>query len=387
MSDLCMDMIADIPKRWAGRTWLLGIAIIMAIGCTNQTDPQPPLRSVRVVHVNESALSDSVSFAGEVTARHETELSFRVPGKLIERHVEVGSLVHKGQWLAQLDPTDYRLELQGLNAQLASSHSERDFAKEDLARYRELLNRNLISLPEFDRHKMLYKTASERTAVLQAQLDKANFQLAYTNLAADWDGVITELKVEVGQVVSVGQPIAKLASLNEKEISIQVPEHRINKVLADQKVEIVLWADSEQRRFQGRVREIASAADPISRTYAVKVTLLEGHAATKIGMTATVWFPSSLTHRIVVPLSAVFTPHSEPKQSRVWRVDEHSFTVASMSARLGELVGADKVVITDGLVKGDLIVSAGAHRLVEGERIRILENTLEEQSASTGERP
>lgn len=199
--------------------------------------------------------------------------------------------------------------------------------------------------------------------------------------------MITELKVEVGQVVSVGQPIAKLASLNEKEISIQVPEHRINKVLADQKVEIVLWADSEQRRFQGRVREIASAADPISRTYAVKVTLLESHAATKIGMTATVWFPSSLTRRIVVPLSAVFTSHSEPKQVRVWRVDEHGFSVASVSVRLGELVSADKVVITDGLAEGDLIVSAGAHRLVEGERIRILENTLEEQSASTGERP
>jgi multidrug efflux system membrane fusion protein len=167
-----------------------------------------------------------MSFAGEVRARYETTLAFRVPGKMIDRPVEVGDRVHKGQRVARLDSTDYQLGTDALNAQLTSAQAERDFARDDLTRYRELLNLRVISPAEFDRHDTAYTTARERVVALEAQLSQATNQLQYTDLLADRDGVVTALDVQTGQVVAAGQPVLKLARLEEKEIHIDVPEQR-----------------------------------------------------------------------------------------------------------------------------------------------------------------
>lgn len=185
------------------------------------------------------------------------------------------------------------------------------------------------------------------------------------------DGVITWLQVESGQVVAAGQPLVKLARIDEKEVLINIPEHRINKVRIGQDVVVVLWAEAE-RRYKGRIREIAEAADPASRTYDVKVTLLEGLKDTHLGMTATVELPLSTNRQISIPLSAVFVPLNEPGPARVWQVNETNNTVASVPVNLGEPI-ANECIVVSGLAEGQLIVSAGVHRLKEGQAVRIME--------------
>jgi multidrug efflux system membrane fusion protein len=344
------------------------LALTTTLGCNHQEE-QPrqisrPVKVARIVDQSDSAMS----FAGDVRARYETILSFRVAGKLSARQVDVGDWVRKGQVLARLDQNDYRLAAQDLQAQLASAVANRDFLRDDVARYRELLAQKVTSPPEFDRHQTAYTTARERVAALEAQLGHAINQLAYTELSADRDGVVTALEVEKGQVVSAGQAVLKLAQLDEKEIHFDVPEHRLSELTRRQAVNITLWTDHE-RRLTGHIREIASAADPATRTYRVKAALLEHQEAAQLGMTATVWVSSNTPARITVPLSAVFTPQNKPGQPHVWLVDEASSTVRSVPVQLGEPLDGEHIAVS-GLESGQLLVSAGVQRLAEGQAVR-----------------
>ena len=348
------------------------LPLTMFLGCTPQDKPsQQVSRPVKVVRIGEEAVAGVMSFAGEVRARYETILAFRVSGKMIDRPVEVGDRVHKGQRVARLDSNDYQLGTDALNAQLKSAQAERDFAREDLTRYRELLNLRVISPAEFDRHDTAYTTARERVVALKAQLSQATNQLQYTDLLADRDGVVTAVEVETGQVVTAGQPVVKLARLDEKEIHIDIPEQRVGGIELRQKVSVTLWADGD-RRYTARIREIAAAADPTSRTYRVKATLLEGQDEARLGKTATVWIPVTTSPRITVPFSAVFTPQNEPGRPRVWLVDEQAGTVRSVPVQLGETLDGERIVVA-GVVSGQLVVSAGVQRLAEGQAVRLPE--------------
>jgi hypothetical protein len=204
--------------------------------------------------------------------------------------------------LARLDPSDYRLASQSIKAQLIAAKADRKYSQDDLSRYRELFNQNIISRPELDRHQTLDISAQQKVAALEAQLGEAGNQLAYTDLRADRDGVVTALEVEAGQVVAPGQPVIRIAQLDEKEIPIDIPEHRVTGIDLQQEVAVTLWADGD-KRIKARIREIAAAADSASRTYRVKVTLLEGRDDARLGMTATVWIPSN-------------TPSTPPFRSR-----------------------------------------------------------------------
>ncbi len=344
------------------------LALMTTLGCTPQDEqPRPIARSVKVARIVDHT-ERVMSFAGDVRARYETILSFRVSGKLLARHVDVGDRVRKGQVLARLDQNDSRLAVQDLQAQLASAVANRDFLQDDVARYHELLTQNVVSPPEFDRHQTAYTTARERAAALEAQLGHAINQLAYAELSADRDGVVTALEVERGQVVSAGQAVIKLAQLDEKEIHFDVPEHRLAELTRRPAVTITLWADHE-RRLKGQIREIASAADPASRTYRVKATLLEHQEAAQLGMTATVWVPSNMPSRMTVPLSSVFTPQNKPGQPHVWLVDEQTGTVRSVPVQIGEPLDGEHIAVT-GLASGQLLVSAGVQRLAEGQAVR-----------------
>lgn len=348
------------------------LPLTMFLGCTPQDKPsQQVSRPVKVVRIGDEAAAGVMSFAGEVRARYETILAFRVSGKMIDRHVEVGDRVRKGQRVARLDSTDYRLGTEALKAQLNSAQAERDFARDDLMRYRELLNQRVISPAEFDRHDTAYTTARERVVTLEAQLSQATNQLQYTDLLADRDGVVTGLEVETGQVVTAGQPVIKLARLDEKEIHIDVPEQRVAGIDLHQKVSVTLWADGD-RRYTARIREIAAAADPTSRTYRVKATLLERQDEARLGKTATVWIPVTTSPRITVPFSAVFTPQNEPGRPRVWLVEEGGSTVKSVPVQLGEALDGERIVVA-GVVSGQLVVSAGVQRLAEGQAVRLPE--------------
>jgi membrane fusion protein, multidrug efflux system len=357
-------------NRKTGSYLLPAIALILSHGCAQQDAAQTPPRPVLAVKVGEEVAARETAFAGEVRARYETKLSFRVPGKVIARRVEVGDRVRKGQLLAQLDPVDYQLASKALASQLSAARTERDFAKDDLARYKELLDQKFISSTDYDRADTRYQTARDRVEALEAQLTQANNQTRYAELHADRDGVITALPVESGQVVTAGQPIATLAQLDEKEVVLSVPEHRIADVRKAEETSVALWVDQSQR-LKARVREIAPSADPASRTYSVKLSLLEGKDLAGLGMTATGYFPAIAADQITVPLSALFQPQTGPGQARVWVVDEKTQSVRSVPVKAGATVRDQRVVVS-GLTDGQLVVSAGVNRLAEGQKVRLL---------------
>ncbi len=360
------------------------LPLTLFLACTPQDrQPHQIVRPVKVVRIGGEAAAGVMSFAGEVRARYETTLAFRVSGKMIHRPVEVGDHVYKGQRLARLDSNDYQLGTDALHAQLKSARAEQDFARDDLTRYRELLNLRVISPAEFDRHETAYITARERVAALNAQLSQATNQLRYADLPADRDGVVTALEAEVGQVVAAGQPIVKLARLDEREIHIDIPEQRVAEIELHQKVRVTLWAGGD-RHITARIREIAAAADPASRTYRVKATVLEGQDEARLGKTATVWIPLTTPSRIAVPLSAVFTPQNEPARPRVWVVDEQAGTVRSVPVQLGEALDGERIVVA-GVVSGQLVVSAGVQRLAEGQAVRVPEQVAAATQASVAE--
>lgn len=351
----------------------LFLFISLLTGCSQQEkEVKLSPRPVKVFRVSSISEGRMTPYAGEVRTRFETTLSFRVAGKIIARPVEMGDFVHKGQLLAKLDTSDYHLSVESIKAQLKSAIADRDFAKDDLTRYRELLNQKVISPPDFDRHQTAYTNAQERVVALEAQLKQTTNQLDYTALSADREGVITALEVEKGQVVAAGQAIVKLAQLDEKEIHFDIPEQRIAEIKNHQSVTVSLWSAGE-RKFNAKIREISAAADPASRTYRAKATLLEGQDEAHLGMTATVWIASDKTEQIAVPLSAVFTAQDQPTQQKVWLIDEATNTVETVAVQLGSAL-PDELVSVEGLHTGQLVVSAGVQRLKEGQSVRLLES-------------
>ena len=348
------------------------LLLTLLTGCADPPVTETVARPVRTFRVGEHAGAGSTSYAGEVKARYETRLSFRVSGKMVARYVDVGDRVKKGQLIAELDPSDYQLAAQGLTAQLAAARAERDFAKDDVERYQELLDQKFISPAEYDRRETLYKAARDKVSALDSQLHQAQNQTAYTRLLADRNGIITARDVETGQVVGAGQAIVTLADLGEKEVAIDIPEQRVAGVEPAGDVTVELWADGGQR-FKGRTREIAPSADPASRTYRVKVTLLEGKDLAQLGMTATVYMTTPKTDELAIPLAAVFSPQRQPAESRVWVVEETEQTVRSIPVELGVPVADERIVIA-GLTRGQLIVTAGVSRLIEGQAVQLVED-------------
>ncbi|MFA6051726.1 MAG: efflux RND transporter periplasmic adaptor subunit [Methylobacter sp.] len=366
--------------------YLITVLLLTLVGCSHHNQDQPPLRPVNVVRISSQETLNDRPFSGEVRARFETTLSFRVAGKLINRSVDIGEQVHKGQLLARLDPGDFRLAVQNIKAQFISAKADSDYSKEDLIRYRELFDQHIISQPELDRRQTLYITAQQKVAALEAQLGQTDNQLAYADLLADRDGVVTALEVETGQVVVAGQAVIKLAQLDEKEIHIDIPEHHVASIDFQQKVAVTLWADGD-KRIKARIREIAAAADPVSRTYRVKATLLEGQDEVRLGMTATVWIPSITPSSLAVPLSAIFTPQNQQEQTSVWLVDERTSTVKAAPIQIGAALPGERVAVT-GLSSGQLVVSAGVNRLREAQTVRLpqqFSQTLAQAKSSSHE--
>ncbi|SFW27139.1 efflux RND transporter periplasmic adaptor subunit [Nitrosovibrio sp. Nv17] len=334
-------------------------------------------RPVKILRITTQAHAHDATYAGEVEPRYHAVLSFRVPGKIVDRQVNVGDIVKKGQLLAALDETDYHLSLRNLQARLASAQAEHRYAVDDLVRYGDLRDRNVISAHEYGRNETTLKVVQARVKALEIEVAQARNQLGYTRLHADRDGVITALGIESGQVVVSGQPIVRLAQLDEKEIHIDIPEHRIKDIRQDQEATVSLWANP-QYRITGRVREIAGTADTASRTYRVKVALPQAQDQVHLGMSGSVTLSATPVEKIGIPLSALFSPHDRPDEVRVWLVDIESATVRSQLVKTGRMLGDQQIEVERGLDPGQTLVTAGAHRLIEGQRICIAD---ESQSA------
>ena len=358
-------------QRVAARSILaiLGAAMLVS-ACSRPAPPEEPVRSVKVITVGLGAFESGQEYAGEVRARVESRLGFRVAGKITKRTVEVGQRVMAGQLLAQLDPRDYQLAADAGRAQVVSATTQRDLAAADLTRYRALKDQNFISGAELERREATLKAAQATLEQAQAQLAGQGNQTGYTQLLADVSGVVTAVEAEAGQVVAAGTPVVRIAQDGPRDVVFAVPEDKLARVPVGSAVTVRSWTGGPSLR--GTVRELAASADPVTRTFPVKVTLSEKDAGEALPLGATAYVvPQAVAQLaggvIKLPTSAL---RQEGRGSAVWVLDTASMTVRSQPVQIATADG-NEAVIASGLQPGQKVVSAGVHVLSPGQKVTI----------------
>ncbi len=349
-------------------TLALTLAFTLA-GCGNGKAVTEPVRPVLTQKVAAGAAATRDVYSGEVRARHEADLGFRVAGKIVARTVDAGARVAKGQVLARLDPEDARLAAEGARAQLAAAEGDLALAKSELERHADLLAKRFISASAFDAKKNAFNASQARFEQMKSQSAISANQAAYTTLFADAGGVVTAVHAEPGQVVAPGQPVLKLARSGEKEVVVNAPEGQLGRFRVGEDVALSLWAEPG-KSFRGRIREVAGGADPVTRTYQVKVSALDPPASAQIGMTASVHFQPALDAALVLlPLSAIAGERGAPA---VWIVDPKTSKVQLRRVKVGQF-REDGATILEGLAPGEIVVTAGVHKLRAEQLVRVSE--------------
>lgn len=359
-------MVTFRPTRRA--LWVLALLpFALLAGCSRHEAAPEPVRAVKVMTIGASTMQSQYEFSGEVRARIESRLGFRVGGKITQRQAEVGQHVTAGTLLAQLDPQDYRLAAEAARAQVAAATTNRDLAAADLKRYVTLKEQNFISGAELERRETTLKSAQAQLEQAQAQLAAQGNQARYTALVADVSGVVTAVEAEVGQVVTAGTPVVRIAADGPRDVVFSVPEDRVAAVTPGTEVTVRQWASNGT--FNGRIREVAASADPATRTYPVKVSL-EASAQPPLGATITV-APQGVGHAAVpvikIPTSAL---RQDGQGSAVWVLDRATMTVKLQPVQVATADGND-AVIAAGLEPGMTIVSAGVHVLSPGQKVTV----------------
>lgn len=345
----------------------VGVALALLSACGKPPPPEPPVRAVKLMTVGLGPLQGQHEFAGEVRARVETRLGLRVGGKLVQRLGEVGQRVKAGQLLAVIDPQDFRLAEDAARAALDSAQTRRDLALADLARYQNLRAQNFISGAELERYESNARSAQAQWEQAKAQLATQANQANYTQLTAPVSGVITAVRAELGQVLSAGSTVFELAADGPRDAVFAVPEDKVQRVVVGGRADVRGW--TSDRVLTGQVREVAAAADPVTRTFTVKVSLPSDQAP-PLGSTVYV-LPSALSMAgqpaIKLPTTAL---RLESGRTAVWVLDTASMTVQSRDVQVATADG-NEAVIASGLSPGMQVVTAGVHVLSNGERVSV----------------
>ena len=345
-------------------------AVLAALSACSKSDPPAPeVRPVRAITLANADLGSSAAFSGDVRPRYESRLGFRVAGKISARQVDVGTVVKRGQVLMQLDPQDLRLGQAQAQASLRAAQTESELAAAELRRYQDLRKQNFVSQAVLDQKVAAARSSQSSAEAARAALREQANQTGYARLVADSDGVVTGIDAEVGQVVQAGTPVVRVARTDEKEVVIGVPEDQVADVQAGAAVKVKLWADPDSA-IPGRIREIAPAADPATRTYAVKVAL-PARDDIRLGMTAVVELAragggNGSGSGIRVPLTALV---QNKGASAVWLVEQGAVRLVPVT--VGGVSG-NEVVLAGGVAPGQTVVTAGVNLLKGGQKVKIL---------------
>lgn len=333
-----------------------------------QLGPELLVRAYSIPDPSQSRVGQR-SFSGTLQARYQSLLGFRVPGKIIQRLVEVGDRVEKGQVLFKLDPTDYDLQLQVAQADLEAAKSQLVQIEAEERRLDDLRKTRSASQSDYDLALAARDTARSR---LQAAINRhmlAKNQRQYAELTADQDGLVTRLMAEVGQVVSAGQPVAQWVHGTELEAVVSVPES-MHQSLKESKARVEFWS-LPGLSVPCTLREISPVADPVSRTYDARFTISDPPKDLAIGMTANVVLYRQEDDGFSVPMGAVAQYQGSPV---VWRIVEEG-RVQAVSVEVLRY-GSQKAVVQGSLGPGDQIVSAGVQRIDPQCRVRTWQDNL-----------
>lgn len=347
------------------RSSAAALAALLLVACSKAPPPAEPVRSVKLLTVAPSAMSAQESYAAEVRARVDATQGFRVAGKLLQRHVEVGQRVRAGQLLMELDPADLRLSAEAAQAQISAAQTQRDLAAADLRRYQDLREQGFVSGAEIERRSASLAAAEASLRQARAQAAVQGNQAAYAQLRADAPGVVVSLAAEVGQVVAAGAPVVRVARDGARDVVFSVPEGRIGTVKVGQPAQVTLWGNGSEA-LTGSIREVAASADPASRTFQVRVAL-PADAQVLLGSTAQVTLApaGTLAQALRLPTAALARVGSD---TAVWVFDAASGTVQPRTVTV-EAADGNTVVVTQGLQPGEEIVAAGVHVLSAGQKV------------------
>ncbi len=353
--------------RLASPLLLAALLSALVSGCSKQAAAPEPERAVRTQVVSASSAAASHEYAGEVRPRVESRLSFRVSGKLLSRAVNLGDTVKAGEVLARIDAQDLKLAEAAASAAVMAARTNRDQAGADYKRFVDLQRQGFISTAELERRDSAFKAAQAQLEQARAQADVQGNQAGYAQLVADGAGVVTGVDAEPGQVLAAGTPVVRVALDGPRDIVFSVPEDQISRVKAAASapgaLKVRLWGSDKTSPLT--LREVAAAADPVTRTFLIKADA--GKLDVKLGQSATVVLDLPQTAGVIkLPLDAVM---QQSGKTSVWVLDGPSMTVKAVPVRVGGAEG-NEVVIAGGLNPGQEVVVAGVHVLNPGQKVK-----------------
>ena len=363
-SDSSLARRSPIGPRTACALTLL----LLLSACQREVEkPAPEIRPVRALTIEKRAAGSTVSITGTVQAQNEVNQSFRIDGRLIERLVDVGDTVKKGQLIARLDPQNEESGVQAAQAQVSAAQARRVEAQSNFERMRDLVAENAVSRAQFEQAESLRKSAESQVEAAQSQLSLARNRLSYTQLFSNVAGVVTARGPEPGEVVSPGRTIVQVAREGARDALFDVPLQVKNSAPKHPDIRVSL-ANDPAVTAAGKVREIAPRADPVTGTFAIRVRLIDPPAAMRLGTTVTGRMTLDATAAIEVPTTALVRSNGK---AAVWVVDPAAKTVSLREIGVGT-AGASTVQVDSGLADGDVVVTAGVQALRPGQKVSLL---------------
>ena len=356
-------------------TLLMAVPVLFALtACSpaesgRETPPKPA-----IVVQPKIAGGQLAVYPGEVRARHEPALAFRVGGEVTQRLVQEGDRVKKGQPLATLDAEDLTLQRNSARAQLEAAQAEHRNARSEAERFRTLFERKLVGESQFEAAQTRLDASAAQLSRARSQLEVAANQVEYATLKAPGDGIISQRMLEVGQVVAAGQMVLRLAMDGEREVRIHVPEQEIDQFRVGQDVTLELWS-KPGAPFPGQVRELSPAADSTLRTYEARVAFNHNHAGAELGQSARVYMqgqeapgnaPGDQQRTLSVPMAAVTADNG---RAHIWKLNRETSTLHRVPVTVSAY-GADTALVRGAMRADDWILAAGTQLVREGQRVR-----------------
>ena len=354
----------------APRLLLAGLALALLSACQPEADTAPPqVRPVRTVTVVKREVGETVSYTGRIQAENETRLSFRISGRMVERSVNVGDHVEPGQVVAKLEPQDELNALRTAQASVAAAQGQLNQAQSNFDRQQTLLARDIASRAQFEQAESALKTARAQLDTAEAQLKAAKDRVSYTELRVDSAGTVIATGAEAGEVVQAGQMVIRVARKDGRDAVFDVPAQLLRSAPSDPLISVSLSDDPAVTAI-GRVREVSPQADPVTRTFEVKVGLTDPPAAMRLGATVVGRMKLDTAPVIEIPATALTEFDRRPA---VWVVDPSSLTVSLRNVEVARNDPAT-IAISQGLDSGEIVVTAGTQALHPGQKTRLLES-------------
>ena len=352
-----------------GIFFLAAMMALLAVGCGKSAEKEaaPPL--VKYERASLGSNGEAASYAGSVHGRYETNMSFQVGGQILSRNVQPGQQVRAGDTLMVIDAKDVVQKSNQGDAQVEAARAQLALAQSNLNRYSQLYDEQAVAASVLDQYQTAYDAAFASYQQALAGAAQGHNALAYTNLTAGAAGVVSAVNAEAGQVVAAGQTVLTLVQTDELEVEIQIPENHLADVPLGKEVQVSFWALGKTEAA-GTIREVSPMADSVTRTYRVRISIPQPPEGMQLGMTANVTCSHAdgqiAPDTVVLPLSAIYQTEDTPQ---VWIVDEDSHTLSLQDVSV-EAFGNNQVKVK-GLKDGEIVVTAGVHKLREGLKVRL----------------